>query len=422
MRTDTIILAKDALSARTYDSFGRMHISKTNISKATVNPYYGREVPGAAALGLEPDKLYYFLRDPKELERGASTFARMPILSKHVPVNTKIFPKEIVIGGIGSDVAYDHPYLQADVSLWTDEAIAGIETDTVREWSCSYKWTPVMQSGMYEGVYYDGIMTNIEGNHLILTESGRAGSDVMAADAALEIQKMTKLGKALVLVLGNMSAKLAADSALPGLVGQADKKTFKKSEITPKLLAMDSDLENKDVDDVIDAIMDVENNPEPTAVESEEKPVDGEKKPVAKDDEPTDKRGKLSKMLSGKLNDDELAAVLGVACDDDSEDDEDDMITAMDSFKKDLRDAHEARLAVRDVVGDVAMDSAPEIYGFALDQMGVKREGVTELAGLRSLFVVAKDARSAKPATAIVAMDTATLTAQFPDANRVRQA
>ena len=49
---------------------------------------------------------------------------------------------------------------------------------------------------------------------------------------------------------------------------------------------------------------------------------------------------------------------------------------AMDEFKAELREAEDARRAVRPVVGDVlAQDSAEGIYGFALDQMKVDRQG-----------------------------------------------
>ena len=63
-------------SARRIDADGRLHVDRFHISKATVNPYYGKEIPGYEALGLQPDKVYRLLRDPVELERAAPTFAR----------------------------------------------------------------------------------------------------------------------------------------------------------------------------------------------------------------------------------------------------------------------------------------------------------------------------------------------------------
>lgn len=171
----TIKLAFDR-SARRIDADGRLHVDRSHISKATVNPYYGHEIPGYEALGLAPDTVYRLLRDPVELERGAATFERLPILSKHVPVTVDSPQPELVVGSIGSNVVFEAPYLDGDICVWDAEAIAGIETDKVRELSCAYRYVPVMEAGEYEGQPYDGRMTEIQGNHLALVEVGRAQS------------------------------------------------------------------------------------------------------------------------------------------------------------------------------------------------------------------------------------------------------
>ena len=77
-------LAFDRASVRTYDRDGRLHVEISNISKATVNPYIGREIPDWKALGLDPDKVYKLLRDPDELAKAAPTFNNIPVLSRHV--------------------------------------------------------------------------------------------------------------------------------------------------------------------------------------------------------------------------------------------------------------------------------------------------------------------------------------------------
>ena len=89
----------------------------------------------------------------------------------------------------------------------------------------------------------------------------------------------------------------------------------------------------------------------------------------------------------------------------------------MDSLRRDLLEAEEARRAVRSVVGDVlGMDSAEAIYGFALDHMKVARKGVSGAPALRAIF----DAAAKAEATHVprVAMDSAGLAEQFPDAAR----
>jgi len=175
-------------SARRIDVDGRLHVDRSHISKSNISPYYGSEVPGFDVLGLEPEKVYRLLRDPVELERAAPTFARLPILSKHVPTTVDDPQTELVVGAIGSNVIFEAPYLDADLCVWDAAAIAGIETEKIRELSCAYRYVPVMEAGEYEGQPYDGKMTEIQANHLALVPSGRAGADVMVADSTEELQ------------------------------------------------------------------------------------------------------------------------------------------------------------------------------------------------------------------------------------------
>lgn len=412
-------------SARRIDADGRLHVDRSHISKATVSPYYGREIPGYEALGLQADKVYKLLRDPVELERGAETFARLPILSEHVPVTVDAPRPDLVVGAIGSDVTFVMPYLDADICVWDARAIAGIETDKVRELSCAYRYVPVMDSGTFEGQAYDGRMTEIRGNHLALVEVGRAGSDVVVADhnpftnKETAIMKMTKLGKALFASICAASPVLAADSALPALVGNANRKDFKKDEVKSKLIAMDATLNPQQLDNVIDALLDVEqdpvDNPKPVAT-----PM------AAADESPADK---VKAMLAGKVDEDVINAICALfsapAADEDKDADgvsKEDVAAAMDAYGKELRaqlrDAEQARRDVRAVVGDVsvAMDSAAEVYGFALDHMKVDREGVTGTASLRALFKAASNKPSTPVAT--IAQDSADMKLKFPNAAR----
>ncbi|MES2351896.1 MAG: DUF2213 domain-containing protein [Pseudomonadota bacterium] len=429
----TIRLAFDR-SARRIDADGRLHVERSHISKANICSYYGREIPGYEALGLNPEQIYKLFRDPVELERAAPTFARLPILSEHVPVTVDAPRADLVVGAIGSDVAFVAPYLDADLSFWDAAAIAGIETDQVRELSCAYRYVPVMEPGEYEGDAYDGRMTQIQGNHLALVEVGRAGADVIVADHnpfptfKEHAMKMTKLGAALFAAFSAASPVLAADSALPALVGQAAKTTFDKAGVKSKLLALDATLSPQQLDNVIDALLDVEQ--EPKAAEPP--------KP-AEDQSPADK---LRALLAGKVDDsliDEACAMMGMPAadefpDKDGKDDKDekdkgmkekDVKAAMDSFGADLRkqlgEASEAARDVRGVVGDViGMDSAADVYGFALDHMKIERKGVEGTAALRALFKVAS-AAAGKPSPT-VAQDAGGMATRFPNAARFGRA
>ena len=405
-------------SARRIDADGRLHVDRSHISKATVNPYYGREIPGYEALGLQPDTVYRLFRDPVELERGAPTFARLPVLSEHVPVTVETPRPDLVVGAIGSDVTFAAPYLDADLCVWDSAAIAGIETDKVRELSCAYRYVPVMEPGEFEGQPYDGRMTEIQGNHLALVEVGRAGSDVVVADRnpfnfKETAMKMSKLGKALFAALCAASPVLAADSALPALVGNANRKTFKPEDVKAKLLALDASLDSNKLDAVLDAILDVEQDPKPV-----ETPA------AAADESPADK---LRALLAGKVDDATMEAACGLLATPAADEAEpgmkkEEVAAAMDGLRKELREAEEARRDVRPIVGDVmGMDSAADVYGFALDHMKVDRAGVEGAPALRALFKVAA-ANKASTAPVHVAQDSAGLAAKFPGAARFRNA
>jgi DNA topoisomerase IB len=183
-------LAFDKASARRTDENGFLHVEMTNISKATVNPYYGKEIPGADALGLSPDKIYKLLRDPKHLAEGASTFNNLPVLDKHIPVSAIDLNdpeiKKHVVGSTGTEAVYEAPYLKNSMVLYTASAIADVQKGFKAELSCAYRYVPVMTPGTFEGQHYDGIMTNLRGNHLALVVEGRAGHDVKVMDAKLQ--------------------------------------------------------------------------------------------------------------------------------------------------------------------------------------------------------------------------------------------
>jgi len=413
-------------TARSVDADGRLHIARSHISKATVNPYYGKEIPGYQDLGLLEDKIYRLFRDPIELEKAASSFARLPILSEHVPVTVDTPRPDLIVGAIGSDIVFDSPYLDADLCFWDSSAIAGIETEKIRELSCAYRYIPIMESGEFEGQPFDGRMTEIKGNHLALVAVGRAGSDVIVADAnpftfkEKTEMKMTKLGKALFAALSAASPVLAADSALPALVGNANRKTLNKADVAAKLIALDATLSPQQLDNVIDALLDVEQD-EPEAI-----------KPLmpATDASPAEK---LRSLLAGKVDDaliDEACALFENGAIDEKTDyepgmKEEEVKAAMDSMsaklRKEMREAAEAARDVRPIVGDViGMDSAADVYGFALDHLKVDRKDVTGVAALRALFKVASEKSMEKPA--VIAQDAQSMIDKFPQAARFKKA
>jgi hypothetical protein len=160
---------------RRYDSDGRLRVS-ANISKATVNPYRGEEIPSWESLGLDPSRTYQLLRDPDEMRKGADSFNGLPLLARHRPVGADDHPRDLVVGTVG-DVRWDGPYLTASVTVWDQSAIDAIESGEQRELSCGYRYVPDMTPGVFGGQRYDGIMRDIVGNHVALVGEGRVGGD-----------------------------------------------------------------------------------------------------------------------------------------------------------------------------------------------------------------------------------------------------
>ena len=353
-----LILAMDK-SARTVDRFGRMYIAMSNISKATVNPYRGSEIPGCAALGLDPDRVYMLLRDPEELRKAASTFNNIPLLDRHIPVTAEAPSQQFVVGSTGTDARFDEPFLRNSLVVWTATAIAGINTNRQRELSCAYSYDADMTPGVYEGKPYDGIMRNIKGNHVALVEVGRAGPDVVVGDSKLsEKPRMkrklsTNARVAVAALMGALRPVLAQDAQigdLAAIVGSV--KTLKPAKnqqaivaaVTKEYgdkLAQDANLDHvaplleqlaQDEEDDVPA-----KPPKVAAAEDEE------------DDDPDEEGGK-------KKKDDAVAMDAAIAA-------------AVAKTKTDMQAIHQAERDVEPYVGRlaVAMDSAEAVYKVALD-------------------------------------------------------
>ena len=358
-------LALDAsLQNRRYDADGQLHIHRTPISKATVNPYYGREIPDSDRLGLEPERIYYLLRDPGELAKAAPSFQNKQLMFKHIAVSADDPKQDSIAGTIGSDVEFVAPYLMADMAIWDAEAIAGVETDTVRELSASYRYRADMTPGLYEGQRYDGVMRDIEGNHVALVQAGRAGSDVMAADSKLETKMETKFGKALYAILCAASPKLAADAALKPMVIGLTRKQCDLRALEPKLLAMDAELRKPETLAAMQAAKDAEAEEET----EEEKKAREEKE--AKDKRAKDGAPKRAKDLSfeewAKEEEDEPDHEKKAARD--AEEDDEDKAKRKEYEKK----AEDAKKA---------MDGGFDDLVSKLEDKGYSKEYATKVAG-----------------------------------------
>jgi hypothetical protein len=373
-------------SVRSIDESGHLRIAKTVISKAQVDPYFGREIPGYEALGLEPGRIYQMLRDPAELEKSAATAKGKQILFKHIYVDSKTPEKELTVGAIGSDVTYEDGKLYADLTFWDDEAISLIDSEKMEQLSYSYYFDPVMTPGEFEGVAYDGVMRNIHGNHLALVERGRIGRDAVISDSLPpEMRLNMKLKKG---ALALIAARLRATA---------------QDGVTPELNeALRTIVGDADMDKVAGELGADEAPEDLTASDESPKPPE-----TASDEDEGEKARKERERLE-RTDRDDRDARRETAADADS-------IAAAVGAR--LEGKYTARDAVEPLVGRIAMDGftdAASIYAYALKQKGIACDGVNE-AGLKALVAMQRDA---KPAQRDVVHDSApsTLTSRFKQA------
>lgn len=442
-------LALDRASVRSKDRDGRLHIAVTNISKASVDPYYGEEIPGGEKLGLEPKKIYQLLRDPGELEAAANTFNNLPILSEHIPVSAEAPQKEMTVGSTGTDAVFVSPYLQNSAVIWDQEAIDDIEDEIKKEWSCGYYYTADMTPGNFGGLRYDGVMRNIVGNHVALVDAGRAGPDVVVGDRMPRGLSMKGFKTRTALMLNGALAaviapKLAQDKALDlskalggvtskSLGKNADKIAAAVVKAAKPVLAQDAELDADDVVKVISAL----NGGTPELSEDEDEIAEGsDPKPAVDADD--DMLAKVMAFVKGKLSDEdmaELGAMCGQAGDADPEPDggdgdEDDGkknkdMPAMDrkAVGRLLADIRTAEREVAPLIGEVkiACDSAAAVYKLALDHAKVDTRGVHPSAYRSMVAMLAKGGD--KPASSPIALDRAgassDFAARFPGAGKL---
>lgn len=381
------MMAQDR-SMRSYDEDGRLHVETSNISKATVNPYYGSEIPNHDKLGLEPTKVYYMLRDPEELEKAVQSFNNLPLLSKHIPVSADEPQKDVIVGTTGSDAKFEDGYLKCSLAVWDSEAIAGIESGEQMELSSAYRYVADMTAGEFNGMRYDGVMRDIVGNHVALVDVGRAGRDVVVSDAdPFSERKVMKLKK---------GAKARIHAVLKPLMAQ-------DAELSPdELLQVIGSLTNEvqtaeDEDD--NELPPAEEVAEEVGTDEEETAADEDVEEVAEDEEseaPQPPEQAQDRGISKVAMDKAIAA-------------------AVSQERKRMQALATAQREVAHIVGDVTMDSAEDVYKFALEQQGVDVSGVHPSAYRAMVGMLGKSAPK-------VAMDSANAASkQFKGLARIKK-
>jgi hypothetical protein len=457
------VLAFDRASVRSMDADGHLHVTRTNISKATVNPYLGSEIPDFQALGLNPDKVYRLLRHPDELQKAAGSFNNKPLLLSHKPVSASDHAHDLTVGAV-NDVVWEPPYLKAALVVWPGDAIRAIESDRQKQLSCGYRYRADMTPGTYEGEAFDGVMRDIVGNHVALVKEGRAGPDVVVGDSKenLIMNVKTVLSRKAAVAQGALVAflrpKLAQDAKVdltPMLAG-VTQKNFRDRK--PKIIQSLKDAtkgklaKDATIDDVIELLDQLEEIEPAEVVEAAVNDPNG-LGPEATDASNSDARAFLA---SKGLSPEDISKVIamldgpdGAAAEamdaakraqadaDRLKAEKDKMITkpAMDAAiaaavkaaeeraAKTQRDIRDAEREVRPRVGELAIahDSAEAVFKTALTAMGVDIADV-EPSAYRSLFKAIPAAPTQPRKSAHLAQDAASVSSfntRFPDAAKI---
>ena len=181
MNHHTVRLALDR-SVRSYDSDGRLRVATAVLTRACVSPYLGAEVPDYRSLGLTASRVYQLLRPERELRAALAGFNGLPILTRHVPVSADDHRGDLVVGSTGSSAVLVNGEVSNSLTIWASPGIDLIESGAARSLSCGYAYTPVMQSGSFQGRPYEIVMTDIKPNHLALVAEPRVAG-AMVGDA-----------------------------------------------------------------------------------------------------------------------------------------------------------------------------------------------------------------------------------------------
>lgn len=330
-------------SMRSFDGNGHLIVERTIITKVAVNPYFGREIPNYERLGLEPDKIYNLLRDPKELEKALSSFKGVQLLIKHTPVSADDPHNDLTVGSVGTDIEVEGNDVYASLRVFDKYAIELIESGKLQELSAGYAYTADMTPGEFNGQGYDGVMRNIHGNHVALVERGRIGRDAIISDS-LPIEFFKKKEDSMKLKKGAVSA------------------IAKKLQ---EVIAMDDDITPEVVEGVVKTVADNMLSPAPT-VEDDDEDVYGEDEDEDEDvieDEDEDEDESIEEEAEDEEGDCKAKPAMDA-----------DAIRA--AAVKSVNALWQAREDVKPLVGVVAMDSAEDVYKYALQQKGISTKGV----------------------------------------------
>ncbi len=385
-------------SVRHIDDNGYLHIAVSPLTKETVNPYWGHEVPGWQTLGLDPDKMYYGYRTGEELKKALATFNGLPLLDVHKVDSSDQPLKQERVGSVGTSAVWDAPYIKNAITVTDSEAIKDIENGTQKELSASYRYVPVFEAGVFDGMPYDFIMTDIKANHVALVREGRAGADVCVYDEKIkgaekmtleELKKMVEeLAKAIASFEGASDNASACDEDMKKAMDTAgmDSESEEMQKAFAEGVKYGEKLEKSEPKK-----LDSEHESEGMKKAMDEAGMDSESAEMQKAFAEGVKYGeRLEKSEPKKLDSEHESEGAKKAMDEDEVNEA--MDTAIKRSEKKVRDLYEAVDDVRSTVTIKAhaYDSAEDVYAVALKKMGIAFDSVPK-AGYKALYHACKN-------------------------------
>lgn len=380
---------------------GYLRVENSILTRAEVSQYLGKELPllpeQIKELNIQPDEVYNVLRPLDELQKSIESFNGVPLLDRHIEVTADSLAnehKQYLIGSVGNDARVEADNtVRAFLSFLTSREIRYITDGEIEGLSVGYKYTPVLESGEYEGDKYDIKMTDIIVNHVALVEDPRVQTAGVADSNSIIYKETTMKKKRKVAFVGDSAALVA--------------RLFKKANINnPKLqnrikLAMDEEAvkdqdtidEGPNFDEMAKGIMDAMGGYD--EVEAQQKAISDMLKDSfgAKDEDSTsdeDTTDDEDATDEDETNDEESTE------DEDTTDDEAGEPLSMDSAKKLINtgvrkgiDSYKAQIRAYDSainlaervlgtkVNQTALDSAEKVFNAVLTSKGIAFDGKT---------------------------------------------
>jgi hypothetical protein len=164
-------------SARQQDQNGFLLVKACPISSFGIFQY------SAAQIGLkegDPNRIVNVFRpesavsDPELL----ATLQEVPLINDHEMLSgfqgdeSATAPEDYGIDGVLFNVGYDSPWTRGDLKIFTRQMQADLNSGK-KDLSLGYTCDFLMQTGVFDGVAYEVVQTNMRGNHIALVDAGR---------------------------------------------------------------------------------------------------------------------------------------------------------------------------------------------------------------------------------------------------------